>query len=441
MAPPTGLRPLLLVVPASAALVAGYTLLGPGARRDVRAARIYAAPSTSGEARSGRVTLTLQKGVSEAPIPGRITIATGGAVTTVDVGDDGAAEFAFDRPIQLGDSIVVRDGDDVLASAPLALPPSAVLDDLDDRAHTLELGAWGGSTGELVIAPRVLRGPLVPTFAADLVVEIRDKRGAPVEATLSIDAIGGECAACAKPIVRTSDARVAIVPSLDIVSLTLDATAPDGRKGHASAEIPVRMGALHLSADDGGPLHVSAPSKRRRAYASYYRGDDRIGGASADLTEDASGRFAADFPRPSADIDLVALTTDPEEAGHSTLWSLAHDDRSTRRLEAPRLLRTVDGLPDLLARESRRVGTVHRLLFAAIGALSVLEILLLTLVARGTRRELTTHFEHARDDEDIVLRPAPPIASTRSSAVLILTVGLGVVIAAAAMVGLAFVRG
>lgn len=438
MAPHQGLRLLLLVVPASASIVAAYALLGPGARRDVRAARVYAAPSVDGEVRSGRVMLAVSTGTKETPVAGPVTVSIGRARADVVVGDDGAGDWTLDAPASVGDIVTVREGDIVLASAPLAAPPRAEEDDATD--HVLDLGEWGTSSGDLVVRPRVLRGSLVSQFASEVMIEIRDKRGEPVVAKLSVDVVGGECGACDKPIERSSSARLWITPSLEIVSVTADAITEDGKKGHGSAEIPVRMGGLFLSRDGANEARVSAASKRRRAYASFFQGGARVGGGSAPLAEDADGRFSAAIPRPPG-ADLAVLTTDAEEAGASTVWSLAPDDASKRHVAAPRLSRAADGFPELMARETRRIGLVHRILFGSVGALAILEIALLGLVARRTRRELTTHFEEAREDEDIVLRPAPPIEPARSSAVLILTVGLGVVIASAAMVGLAFVRG
>lgn len=383
--------------------------------------------------------LAVSTGTKESPARGPVTISVGRSTTTVEVGEDGAADWVLDPAATVGDVVTVREGDAILTSAPLVASPRVEGDDAGD--HVLDLGEWGTSSGDLVVRPRVLRGSLVSTFASEVMIDIRDKRGEPVVARISVDVIGAECGACAKPIERSSSARLWITPALEIVSLTVDATTDDGKKGHGSAEIPVRMGGLFLRADaPADVVQVSAASKRRRAYVSFFRGDDRVGGASAPLVEDGEGRFSASVPRP-ANAEVAVLTTDAEEVGASTVWALSPDDTSRRHVAAGRLERVADGFPELTARELRRVGLVHRILFGAVGALAMLEIALLALVARRTRQELTTHFEEAREDEDIVLRPAPPIEPARSSAVLVLTVGLGVVIASAAMVGLAFVRG
>jgi len=433
-----GIRHLLLVVPAAAALVAGYALLGPGARRDIDGARLYAAPSERGEVRSARVTLSRATVTGESPRAARVTVTIGRATTTVDVGEDGAADCVFDPPAALGERAIITEGDRTLASGPLVAPPS---DPDTEREHVLELGTWGSSTGKLTVGARVLRGPLVPTFASDLLIEVRDANGELVPAHLDVDAVGADCSACDKIPEHTSSIRLPLVPILDVVSLTLDARSDDGRKGHGYAEIPARMGGLFLGQVTDSTLTLSAPSKRKRAYLSFFEDGERVGGASTALAEDDRGLSSASLPMLPVHADQVALTTDPEEAGNSTMWALHRDDTSKSRLTAPRLVKTLDGFPELRAREARRVGWVYRILFVAVGALGMLEVVLLGLVARMTRRELTTHFEEAHDGEDLVLRPAPPIQPLRSTAVVIVTVGLVVVLASAALVGLAFVRG
>lgn len=436
------LRHLLLVVPAAASLVAGYALLGPGARRDLDGARLYTATSRAsgrGEVHSARVTLARASITSEVPRAGRVTVTVGGTTTTVVVGDDGAAECVFDPPVALGERATITEGDRVLAVGALALPAtSAPADDLD---HVLELGEWGSSTGKLGVTARVPRGPLVPKLASELIVEIRDADGELVPAHLDVEAIGADCAACDAIPEHTASIRIPLVPTLDVVSLTLDARAPDGRKGHAYAEIPVRMGALFLGPVTDTTLTVSAPSRRNGAYLSFFRGGERVAGAYAALVEDDLGLSSATVPLPEPAAEQVVLTTDAEEAGTSTMWTLRRDDPSKKRVTAPRLAKTLDGFPDLRAAEARRIGWVHRILFLAVGALGLLEVVLLGIVARMTRRELTTHFEEASEGDDLVLRPAPPIQPLRSTAVVIVTVGLVVVLASAALVGLAFVRG
>lgn len=436
-----GLRHLLLVVPAAASLIAGYALLGPGARRDVASARFYAAATEDGAIRSGRVTLATKSLVGEKPRGGRVDIQIGLEHATVEVGPGGVAEVAFEQPVELGDHATVREGDQTIADAQLARP-------VDAEPHAIELGEWGSSTGELKIGVRVPRGPLVPTFASDVVIEIHDAAGAPVPATLDIDVVGAECAACAAPG-KTAGLVASVVPSMDVVSITVDATAADGRKGHGYAELPARMGGVFLAASSTTDrLLLSAPNKRKHAFVSLFQGSARVGGAEVQLAEDERGIFAAELPIATPGVDVVVLTADAEEAGISTTWTLSPEastaeprPTSHARVTAPRLVKVLDGFPDLERREARRVGWVHKILFLTVGALGLLEILLLSLVARATRKDLTTHFEEARDGEDIVLRPAAPIQPVRSTALVVVTVGLVVVLASAALVGLAFVRG
>ncbi|MFO0616660.1 MAG: hypothetical protein U0414_28965 [Polyangiaceae bacterium] len=432
-----GLRQLLLVVPAAAAMVAAYALLGPGARRDIDGARVYAAPAEDGSITSGRVTVARASTTGEAPLAGVVTLTLDGQETRVAVSADGVGEFVLPAPSTLGSTASIRsDAGRTLAIGPIAR--AHVAEDAND--HALELGEWGSSTGDLVIAPHLERGTLVPTFSSDVVVELRDRAGQPVEGRLDVEVVGAECPACGKPIEHASSARLSLTPSLDVVSITMDARAPDGRKGHAYAEIPAQMGGLFLGASTPEELIVSAPTQRRYAYASLFRAGHRIGGASSPLTEDEYGRFSATLLVDAPGADLAVLTTDAEEGGGSTVWAL-RPAATKRRLTAPRLVNLLDGFPQLKAVEARRVGWVYRILFLTVGALALLEIVLLGVVARSTRKELTTHFEEAREDEDIVLRPAPPIEPARSSALVIVTVGLVVVVASAAMVGLAFVRG
>ncbi len=435
-------RRLLYFVPAIATLVATYALLGPGRGRPIIGCRVFVADDAEGRVRSARLEVVEKLGAYEEPRSvGRVTATLDGrSVFEGAVGDDGLVELRFEGTAGAR-RIEVRSDARELVSGEVA----------STRFDPRRVGATmpGGTKGPVAIRVELPRGTLSPPFAEDLRVVARTASGAPAIGAAKIEAEGAEPASVTLPLDHEGVATLHLVPIAQTVELTVTVDA-GGAPSTWAGELPVSIGSVWLDPrSTRAHLELAVRAPHEEAFVSLHDARGRFGGITIPLRAAPDGfyRGDADITAPAEGPLTAVVATDPEERGLTTIaWPI--DPKERTQIPAP-LRRALDGLPAAEERERTRVGRVNRITAGFLAAAALLEIALLVLESRRTRRDLATHFAANADlDEEIpeggVVRPirvdtTKLVVSRGSTAIVMVAVGLLLLLSAAPLAALNFV--
>lgn len=302
-------RRLLVILPALAAAVVAWAVLGTARPEPVLAVQLLGGPPR------GRTELSLLL---------RCVWSTGSHIQTrpemalrVDARSaDGAnavwrgvtdatghaeVRLAFRAPLMADPAVSVRGEStgEVLAHGVLALGAD------EWRAGARRQGGWvrGQTRGELALRVAPARGILAVPFDGELVVQVghgaaqsaRDTELAPAlagvtGASLAFELEGAERVDAGQSATETAAlglARLALRPVEHAVSLRVKARAGE-REGEWYGALPVAPGALEASLD-GARLRVASPIPREHAFVSVVSESARLAGAVVPLEPDARG--------------------------------------------------------------------------------------------------------------------------------------------------------
>jgi len=450
------LRTIALTATPAAAVVTLALGLRIGARSEIRAAVVFAAPP-SAEARGLAwqvLVVREERGVRDTlpGVPLVVESEVGGSSRTWRgaTNADGVAEAWIDAPdVKAGDAIRLRvraDGE----PADLASGTARVDAPWDaGRGRGRAAATPSRREGRLTIDVATLGGALVPGFPTDVWIGAFDAAThAPVdraridvepEPGLAFEA--GHATAC-----RAGYARFRATAMAHVTGARFTARAPDGRTGEWFGALSVAGGAMDVQipqiVEPGAPftITVSNPTPRPIGYVEI---DDERGRAWArtlSFTPDDRGVGRAGAPVPPLALGLHWIVTASEPHGAATLAGAAVArpflvGRSSAGGDAEcedgaRLAHEVsggfpwraalNGIADARARADagRRRGAT----FAAIGiaAAAVLEALLILAGARRSHsdllameRELDGDDAASADDEKERARLVPPGAALR----------------------------
>jgi hypothetical protein len=325
---------LLLSLPAVAAAIVAWALLGAGSGR-VRYVQVLGGPTAAVSSllvrcleldRDGRV-------VPSARLALRATLASGDARMTLD----GTTDAAGQLELRLGAGRALADPwllvestapEAVLADGRLVLAPDAW------RSAARRSGGWlsGQTRGGLGVRVAAESGTFAVPFESRLVVQVLAARAEPglaaeviderplADAQIEVTLDGAALTEPPAPSDARGVSRVRLRPEEHAVSARVLARAAD-RQGEWYGVLPVTPGAL-LATLDGDSISVRSPIVRERAYASIVTWNERIGGGIVPLTPaddgSASGRL---------ELDRALL----ERIGREPSWvvvSSEHDKRS-----------------------------------------------------------------------------------------------------------------
>lgn len=435
-------RRLLYFVPAVATLVAAYALLGPGRGLPIVGCRLLAGDDADGLLRSVRLQLVEKLGGYEEPRGADGVRVTVGGTVVFDgpVPASGLLELRLSGGAASGGAVVVERAGTSLAVGRVESPKTA-----PPRAGD---GARGASTGAFAIRVELPRGVLSPPFGEKLRVVATSPDGTPVQGLLKLESEGAGLPTTPMPLDSQGAALVSVTPIAQTVELeaTVDATPAGTAKW--SGELPVAIGSVWLderSTRKHLELAVRAPHKE--AYVSLYDDRGRFGGVVIPLAAAADGiyRGSADVDSPTEKPITAVVATDPQERGLTTVaWPV---DPPVRTLSPGPLRRVLDGLPAAERREADRLGRVRRITTAFLGAAALLEILLLVLESRRTRRDLTSHFERNADEDEALpesskearIETSKLVVPRGETAVVTVSVALLLLLSAATLAALNFV--
>lgn len=373
-------RHLLAVIPAAATAIVAFVLLGPGQARAVRAARVLAA---SGEQRSLRLSVVSRdEGRDDAASLADVAVFVGNETTPRWHGplEGGVAEVVLERPLEAGAELHIRAGDETLARGEPIEPAVAVPKRGLARAASFE-------SEKLTLAVEVTRGALVPPFPERVRLTLRDA-GAPVtQGAIAFTTVSAEPAQGKLVPNEKGEATIDLVALAQPVLLSVEAKVGE-RAVAGEAMLPVSMSGIYLAPEPkDGAFEVVSPGPRKLAFLSLYDERGREKGAVVPLTTDEKG-FARGAIRlePAQEPVAIVVSGEPNEKGPSTVaWP---PPGAIGAAEAPRLELVLDGMPDAVARERRRIGHVRTLAIVALSLAAAFEIALLLWTGRRERKNL-----------------------------------------------------
>ena len=447
-------RRLLVFVPAVAAAVAAFALSGPAKTREVVGARVLVADDAEGVVRSVRLIVVERADGLERPRAAKAISLTvdDREVWRGDVGSDGVVDVSFagarsgpvDVRVAAADSTLARG---TVESRRVPTPPHG--------------GVHGSAAGAVSVQVEVPRGQLVPPFADRLRVVARLAGGGPARGLLHTVVSGAEVDRETSTLDGNGVASIEIRPIAQTADIELRVDDPGGGAGTFEGALPIGIGSIWLApTSTRSRLVLAVRSPHVMAYVSLHDERGRIGGTSVALEPGADGIY-----RGEADIAAVAkgasgpliavVASDAEERGLTTVtWPV---DPPVTSHDVPSLRRALDGAPFADAAERRRVTRARRITAGFLGAATLLEILLLVIEWRRSRRHLISHFARSSvsvlQREDVVraknetgatepiVETSGLVASERSGGFVVIAVAAILLLAAGTLVALDFAAG
>jgi hypothetical protein len=428
------LRWPLYVLPVATVLVVTLALVGAGASRPYRVARLWGGP-TEGERQSVRaevLDVVEDRGaVHEAPAPGgSVTLSLHApgfdAVRSAPLDSEGGAELSFDvpkgaRPLELSAS---QEGKE-LARGRLALERKPWVRVARRRGGWVE-----APVGDLTVRVAPLRGALAVPFEESLLVEVTQASAAASNLELRANATGARVTPGSAMTDARGRALFRIAPEEHVVTFTLDVGTPISAQ-RASFALAVVPGALRARRD-GTELVIESPVPRDVAYFALVTEKERLLGGRAVLQANARGEKTARVPLPELPPEPVYAVVSSERdlrSPASVGWplSVSANGEPERTFDAVEAL-LLDGRPRAMLREAQRRSRVRWVVAAFSAAALTIELLLLVAFTKRSDRSLDAHLEGAGMDAEAALRLAPK----RSPAVIValIAVALGFLVVA-----------
>jgi hypothetical protein len=428
------LRWPLYVLPVATVLVVTLALVGAGAARPYRVARLWGGPTggTRQSVRAEVLDVVEDRGaVLESPV-GEGTVTLGlhapgfDALRSAPLDPEGGAELAFELPP---------------GARPLELSVSQAGKELARGKISLEREPWvkvarrrGGwvvtELGDLELRVAPMRGALAVPFEESLLVEVSRDGAAATNLELRASATGARVTPASVMTDAHGRAMLKIAPEEHVVSLTVEAGSP-GSGARASFGLAVVPGALRARRE-GSELVVEAPVPREIAYFALVTERERLLGGRASFQPNPRGEMLARVPLPPLPAEPVYAVVSSERdlrSPASVGWPLAigASGEPERTFDAVEAL-LLDGRPRAMLREAQRRSRVRWAVAAFSAAALTIELLLLIAFTKRSDRNLDAHLEGAGMDAAAALRLAPK----RSPAVIValIAVALGFLLVA-----------
>lgn len=284
------LQALLYALPVLAVAVVGIAVLGPGADRPYRAARVYGGPTQGVESLPLHVVIVDRIGEVEVGVAGRevdVSLRVGADKVLhkrVTTDARGHAWPTFALPKHAGAlKISVQDGGRDIGSARVDLSRSAWLAKARGRGGFLK----GKRAGTLRVDVSPARGVLAVPFPDHLIVQVSEasRAVAGAQVTLSKEDGGAQ-----KPVTTDAHGR-AQLPYLALehaLSVKVVATAGEGRSGWFWGALPVVPGALDARLTEAG-IRLESAILRDVAYVVLLTQAGRLDHAAITLEPDGRG--------------------------------------------------------------------------------------------------------------------------------------------------------
>ncbi|HMR08111.1 MAG TPA: carboxypeptidase-like regulatory domain-containing protein, partial [Polyangiaceae bacterium] len=284
------LQALLYALPVLAVAVVGIAVLGPGADRPYRAARVYAGPTQGVESLPMHVVVVDRIGEVEVGVAGHevdVSLRVGADKVLhkrVTTDARGHAWPTFALPKHAGAlKVSVQDGGRDIGSARVDLSRSAWLAKARGRGGFLK----GKRAGTLRVDVSPARGVLAVPFPDHLVVQVSEASRAVAGARVTLSKEDG---GSQKPVTTDAHGR-AQLPYLALehaLSVKVVATAEEGRSGWFWGALPVVPGALDARLTEAG-IRLESAILRDVAYVALLTQAGRLDHAAITLEPDGRG--------------------------------------------------------------------------------------------------------------------------------------------------------
>jgi hypothetical protein len=307
-------RRLLLSLPAVAAAIVAWALLGAGGDR-VRYVQVLGGPTREGARLSVLLRALELDGGRSVPIPGlalRMVAQAGGLGDSPNVNVSGTTDgtghvealLDFGRTPSTNPWLRIE-----AADSGARLAEGAVSLDVEQwRLGARRDGGWlaGQTRGVLRVRAAAESGVFAVPFAGQLVLQVLAPEagaesaanagdgGLPLAGALvRVELDGAELLQAPAPADAAGQTRVALRPLEHAIGARVIARAGE-RSGEWYGALPVIPGALVASADGHG-LSVRSPIARERAYLSLVTERERIAGAIVPLRMEADGTSSGSY--------------------------------------------------------------------------------------------------------------------------------------------------
>lgn len=424
-------RAALSLVPALAVLAVGALVLGPGRERAILGARVWGVPAEGSARAAWRIETTERQLGEDRPVALdalELSVAQAGrpiAAWAGVSGADGMTEVLLEGREPFAGRVDLRlaRGASVLAEGAIALErrPAPEL-----RRRAVE----GHAEGAIALSVEIERGILASPFAGAVVARASLAGKPAAEVTLRVTAEGAQLVD-AGPLRTGEDGavRIGLRPTWHSIELHIDAAGPPDASGSWEGTLPVKPGALWLSADPRR-VAIASPVPRERAYVSGLGEHGRVFGAIVPLARAESGLFEGELPVAALEqrgVRALTVAGDAAEAGAGTVtWPLQGTEGVA---SAPRLELLLDGMPSAERAEKKRASSARFAATAVALAAALFEAALLVLHSRASQAALAAHLASVSED-DADRAAAARITGSRAGRAFKLAVAIGLVLLA-----------
>ncbi len=401
------LHALLYVLPVLSVAVVALAILGPGADRPYRVARVYAGPTDGvnslplhlvvvdrlGEVERGvaerSVEIAVQVGGRELVRQAFVTDSRGHAWPTLEFENPGGA---FE--------LRVRDGPRSIATGMVQLTAGQWTDKARSRGGFVK----GKRKGELRVSVAPERGVLAVPFGDHLIVEVRDSDGVISGAKVLVHQEGDKPKAEATTD-ESGRVRVPIEVPEHAMSVKAHASTSDGRDGTFWGALPVVPGALDARSSDAG-IRVESPILREVAYVALLTNSGRQAHAAIPLEADGRGGSIGlwKVPVPKSEDSWCMTSSESDFQAPATVgWPLRSSARLGQTFAVADVL-VLDGTPAAFSVQKKRRMRARWFAGAFVVGAALLAIALMALENQLTTRDLSRHLAAAGTSDEELAR-------------------------------------
>jgi hypothetical protein len=393
------LQALLYALPMLAVAVVGIAILGPGADRPYRVARVYAGPTQGVDVLPLHLVVVDRIGEAESPVAGRsvdVTVRAGAGkpiLRSVTTDERGHAWPTFS--LSTGTSpleISVQDRGHDLGSGQADVSRDSWAARARGRSGFLK----GKRQGKLRVDVTPERGVLAVPFRDHLIVQVSEDSHAVVGAQVSLAKEDGDSAPA------TTDAhgraRLRYLALEHALSVKVSAKADGGRSGWFWGALPVVPGAIDARLTDAG-IRVESAISRDVAFLALLTDTGRRDHAAVALEPDGRGGSVGLWkvkpPKQQRAWCMVSSESDFNAPG-TVGWPLyAPSPPALAETFAVADIELVDGAPArYLVQKARRL-RARFLAGTFVIAAALLALALMALDSRLAGRELVRHLTAA----------------------------------------------
>lgn len=291
-------RLVLFSMPVITVAVIAFALFVVGAPRPYVGARVYGGPTEGASRLSLRLAVVERFVEVEQPArSGEISVdarlADGRRASGRATPDEmGIASVTLDvgQPISGPVDLTVSGREGLLGHGRVSLTSA------DWAARARELGGWlpGKASGAWAIRVAPSRGAFAVPFADPLDIEVA---GAPSGARVTLEADGAEVVTPPRPIDEKGRSRTLLAPRDHIVSVTVKVADEAGRSGEWTGFVPVVVGALRATLEQG-QLRVESAVEREVAHFALVSESERLAGGAVAMSPNLRGGSVGLAPLP-----------------------------------------------------------------------------------------------------------------------------------------------